>query len=562
MRIWLHLRRMALALAVLCPAAGVRAQDVFIRVPVDLGGMATRMTLPFNEPFLLVGAAPERLTAVKVRYVTFRDRVPSRESCTDILSDKPRQPFHETLGWTRNRQVKADSYAVVVDSTRANQRYGFCIGTRMTIDSTAQSRFQSRAFEVLDSAYASLVDSLTGKPLRRFSQVDLDSLQRHLARSLPRDQGEIQVKNTLFDTTSTTKVNENLLFTAGVIAAQTNRSLAAEDLDSVRVLARKGLDALAANATLRAVAGRTASVRVSGVDSAMVQRAVQTARAIAFPSAAVLEGATGGEVVLGSTALLSTEPREFQARTDSAYLASRISRLDSTYTRLAELRDLAAALGASEGLQRRVGVRAAGVAGLRTRLDGVLGSFQQAREHVARWATMDAQRRALLMGAARSLRVVVNDSVPIIGTSISSFDTRAKQYVTADLGVVYLPWIGEVAPYFGANFYLGALNKRVPLSVARPREWERWSLTAGVTARSLARKDVREDLFGSYSLLLGAGRRMTDPVRLTGGAVVYRRLDVNPLLDHKTIAFSPFLSLSFDFDAKAALGKLGDTLFP
>lgn len=562
MRWLLHLRRVVLALGVLCSAASLRAQDVFVRVPVELGGTAARVTFPFGEPFLLVGTAPEQLKAVNARYVTFVADPPSKERCDQLLADTTKATASLVRPWTRNPGVKSDSFAVLVArGLEANRRYGFCMQTRATLDSLALSGFQGRAYAILDSAYRALDHPVDGPP-QNFPAPHIGALQRRLARALPQDQGEIDTRKTIFDTAGVKVTEQSLVFTTEVLQWQRGRFNAAKNLTNDRNLARNRLTGLKGDPALRAIAGTISSRdRVPGMDSSTVERVAATARMLAFSDPDLLYAVAGGEAVLRPAATLSTLPQEPRDVKDPAEIAARAARIDSTYARLSELRDFSAALEASRVLRRRTGLGPTQAAALRASLDAVRQTFQQFRESSAQWAHADASRNAHLRRAARSLRVTASDHVPVVATTISSFETRARQYVTADLGLAYAPGLGEVVPYFGANFYLGALNKRVPLALDPPNELDRWSVTVGVTASSLAQKDVRDDLFGSYSVLVGAGRRMTDPIRLTGGAILYQGRDVNPLLDRTALALSPFLSLSFDFDARSALGRVGDTLF-
>jgi hypothetical protein len=563
MRVPFSLHRTALALAVLLSSTAAQAQDVFIRVPVELGGTAARSTLPFSEPFLLVGAAPAQLKAVDTRFVILRNgkSPPDAKECRRMLDSTTRPDANP---WRRDPQVKTDSFAVLVTTgLAANQRYSFCMGTQSSLDSASLSGFQSRAYAILDKTYRAL--DTGGGPPSAFPAAQLPGLQKELADALPNDIGEIETRGTIFDITDTgvKLTNENLIFTGGVLAAQRQQFQASKTMQAAANTANDRLTGFANHPALRAIAGTLIRRdRVAGMDSSTVERVAQTARVLAFGSPKLLLAVAGGETVLGPAALPSTQPGGPADVTDPAEVVRRAARIDSTYLWIAELRDFSAALQASAALRQRTGVSAPAAGRLRARLDELLETFHQLRRNAARWTAAHATRDSLLVSAARSLRVKVHNEVPLVATTISSFETRARQYVTADLGVAYAPGLGEAVPYFGANFYLGALNKRVPLAVANPPELDRWSVTAGVTASSLARKDVRSDLFGSFSLLLGAGRRMTDPLRLTGGVVIYRRLDPNPLVDDTSIAASPFVSLSFDFDARSALGRLGDKLFP
>lgn len=556
--------RVLLALAVLCPGPAGQAQEVFVRVPVELGGTATRSTLPFSEPFLLVGAAPGQLRLVDARYVIFTEDPPDRERCKSLLGQEKSDTVGRVNPWSYDPQVKADSFAVLVTKgLRANRRYGFCMRTQSVLDSTTLTQFQSRAYTILDSTYLALNSG--NEPPDHFPQDQLPTLRLALARALPKSSVDsVDIKGTIFDTTATgTKpTEENLVFTTDVLRWQRDRYNAALSLTDGRAETRNRLLALHSNRALQRIAATiTGRNRVPGMDSLTLEHVAETARLLAFPDTALFFAAAGGEAVLAPAAMVSPQPTAPLKVTDPVEVAVRAARIDSTFRRVSELRDFVTALEASPVLQSKTEVAKGQAEALRRSIDGVRTTIRQVREFAATWAQADARRHALLVEAARSLKIVARDNVPVLATTISSFETRARQYITADVGVAYAPGIGEVVPYFGANFYPGALNKRVPLSVAKPPELDRWSFTVGVTASSLARKDVRNDLFSSFSLLLGAGRRMTDPLRLTGGVVVYRSLDVNPLVDHTSIAMSPFLSLSLDFDARSALGRLGDTLF-
>ena len=54
---------------------------------------------------------------------------------------------------------------------------------------------------------------------------------------------------------------------------------------------------------------------------------------------------------------------------------------------------------------------------------------------------------------------------------------------------------------------------------------------------------------------------IADAVRIGTGVVAFRRFDPNSLIDHAQLVATPYLSAAFDWDAKAALGKVGDLLF-
>lgn len=557
-------RRVALLAAVLTiPTPGVpslSAQEVYIRVPVELGAAATRSTLPFGEPFLLVGAAPEALRRVDARPIDLRDIDSSDPDAAEEACERRLEELDPGIReWTRSRDFKSDSFSVMlVRGLRANRRYTLCFGTRSAIVGKDLQKFRDRAFAILDTTFEKL--DVADAP-RSLSPANVRQLQVVLARALPsRPNDKVHTRGTLFDTTQAKPPLETLLRTGEILSAQDGRRRAAVDWDSAMNMTSGSLSALGHDRVLsRVVATLSPRDRVAGLDSATLEESVATARLLIVPDPDVVDASLRGMVVLKPAAARPAQTVGMTSLADSADVAARAARLDSTYLRLTQLRNVAAALQATPALQQRFAIRRDDAEGLRRRLEAAMGQAHGIRTALARWTSNDAERRRLLESAAGELQVEAERKVDLSATSISSFEARAKQYVTADIGMAYLPKLGEAAPYFGVNFYPGAINKRVPLGFGQ-RELDRWSFTLGLTATSISQKDVRDDLFSSYSLLLGTGRRMTDAIRLTGGGVLFRGRHPNPLVDDTSIAASPFLSLSFDFDARAALGRVGDVL--
>jgi hypothetical protein len=120
-----------------------------------------------------------------------------------------------------------------------------------------------------------------------------------------------------------------------------------------------------------------------------------------------------------------------------------------------------------------------------------------------------------------------------------------------------------VLPYFGANFYTRAVNRDVPLSVLGGFR-RRFSFLLGVTYSSVKEMDgdrvLRDDLFGSQALVAGAGLRLTDAARINGGVIVLQENSPNPLIDDLRLTEEYFVSISFDWNIKNLLGKLGTAI--
>src|SRR5690606_3652239 len=124
------------------------------------------------------------------------------------------------------------------------------------------------------------------------------------------------------------------------------------------------------------------------------------------------------------------------------------------------------------------------------------------------------------------------------------YKDRAFTYISMDVGLAFFPMLEDTyaAPYVGANFYLRPVNKESRLSEGGfwPSMGRRFSLLAGTSVTSIAREGRRKGLFGDSGLLLGAGFRVVSSVRLDGGAVLFLRVDPDPLVAGTSLAASPF----------------------
>ena len=138
-----------------------------------------------------------------------------------------------------------------------------------------------------------------------------------------------------------------------------------------------------------------------------------------------------------------------------------------------------------------------------------------------------------------------------------------------DAGFAYYFRIGTMTPYVGANIYFRPVNKDAPLSLV-DSFGRRFALTFGITLNSIEQQGdggaalpagakTRFDLLqNNRSLLLGAGFRVSQSLRLSGGALVLKEKDPNPLISKQSVATVPYVSFSLDFDVASALkGGLG-----
>ncbi|HVT15290.1 MAG TPA: hypothetical protein VHQ90_03785 [Thermoanaerobaculia bacterium] len=208
----------------------------------------------------------------------------------------------------------------------------------------------------------------------------------------------------------------------------------------------------------------------------------------------------------------------------------------------ADLGSTGSGLAAVKDLSRLAARQADGLAAANSAID---------RSWQARAAALDDMVSQVEV-EARQVGVLVSTS------TVGSFTTYQKQYISVDAGFLYVPRLSSAVPYIGTNIYLRPVNKNAPLREAGGFG-RRFAFTFGLTVTSIADSSpvTRKDLFTNYSLLLGGGYRVTDSIRLGAGALIFHRESPNPLITRETLTSSPYISLSIDWDILSAFRGFG-----
>jgi hypothetical protein len=181
-------------------------------------------------------------------------------------------------------------------------------------------------------------------------------------------------------------------------------------------------------------------------------------------------------------------------------------------------------------------------------------------------------RAVAIEAIALVLRTEVQDEVTLLVTTTGDFATRHTWYFSVDVGLAVAPVIGEVFPYVGINIYFRPVNKEAPLSSLSNTFSRRFSAMIGYTWTDNLLKDnerlgifTRDNAVGvsvenqdaDAMLVFGAGLRVTDALRLAGGALLFKSEDPNPLITDTKLQVTPFFSMSFDWDAVGSIKGLG-----
>ncbi len=168
-----------------------------------------------------------------------------------------------------------------------------------------------------------------------------------------------------------------------------------------------------------------------------------------------------------------------------------------------------------------------------------------------------ATREARIKALADRLGAELQEILPVQATTVGGFQLRASWYVSADVGLGAAPSISEVFGYVGANVYLRPVNKRAHLQWSGFRKgfWDefgrRFAFMVGLPYTQLDKAGERTGVINSRPLMLGAGFRINDLLRVTGGALLFRVNDPDPLVDRQRIGTTPFFSLSVDWDVRS-----------
>lgn len=162
--------------------------------------------------------------------------------------------------------------------------------------------------------------------------------------------------------------------------------------------------------------------------------------------------------------------------------------------------------------------------------------------------------------------------------SNASYQTRAEWYISGDVGLAYVAYnpsgVNQFIPYYGVNFNLFPINRQRKYHVFQKQYgckgyWlsnivrnvgRNLSVVVGITVGSASAPGI-SDTFSNKSLLTGLSVRISDPVRLTAGAIWNNVQKNYPLSTDKTLTPYFYTSLSFDLDLKTYLGKLA-SLWP
>jgi hypothetical protein len=549
---WFRVASVCLLLVALAPGlarseGAQRNTKPFTRFKILLNGILND-TLPFDVRFYIWGDLPAATTKLTLRVADAGD-----------LSDCS--------------QVPAATYAVLAEL--ADDALHSWTDTEYTDrgltvpDKTARSL--TKQFELLipplspSRMYCFLFQTEPGRPLNDREQRLLiqrlePAYRQFLESSVVRaaSQAEIErLRHMLIATLVTAAPFEGFRPQAGSVFDP------ATDTPAIRAQFRDGMVApvFTAHNNVKSLLDQIQGLGENAADRAM--DVTEFARWINSPALdAVLKDPKAGETIKGDirflrslgsrgqwNVLLGLPPESQQESLDEIWerdprvdpqtcptvgpLSTRCRALDVTLTQLARVR--AAAPGAG------------------TLIDETVEDMRETRSEILDLQSNVNQRQDLIEQHLQPIRGLIPVSIFAIATTIGNLETRRTWYIGLDTGLAIAPRISEVFPYAGANLYFRPVNTEAP-----PGPFlSRFAALVGFTWTSnLLKTGERQQLYGTNAMVVfGAGLRLTDILRVSGGALLFKGVDPNPLITRTRLEVTPFVAISADIDLAKLFGR-------
>jgi hypothetical protein len=516
--------------------------DPIVRVTVDLAGRTFDRVLPFDVPFFIVGQAPEGTVLLSVQYVE--------------LEKKGAPP---TEDW------KPATAAVWKPDAPAAANEPFLVFLSETLDAERYFRFRF-TFERQPSAEQTLQFRESARPifdevLRTFVATGVmpgaQEIRAQLAALIPAVTGDPKwtpAPGSFFDTKDQTAaaLDKVLREVAGSLGPLLDRQEILGGFVTVRLLIHQGLVALQSSDALKSAIAAAREIDDAGIRELLTLDAEGLAL-VTMPRPDLDLAAAGG--VAGDLADVWQPAGAAERAANYRQLLRRLQQLEH-FVRAVSDAD-GAARPAVEGATSPAvvaGVAALGAGTLRT----TIAQAMRLSLDMTRLEQGLTARDRELVKLTDFIAVVFRDVRYVVGSSVADGNTTQTNYVSADGGVLYAGDIGQAALFVGTNIYFRPVNKDAPLR-QKGSFGRRFAVTVGVTLSSIEDEGAvtRTDLFADSSLVLGAGLRITQSLRLGGGAIIFKESDPNPLVTKKTAAATWYVSFSFDINVAKGLQGLG-----
>lgn len=576
----------ALAAALLCAPAIADPPPAPAGIASSLVDFKTGVfdkVLPFDVRVQIYGEVDKDVQRVLVRYLETEAEVAVDAECvprnggTGKVTELPGGVF-EGDSATGGSKI----FRINLGPLRAQRFYAFCFRLDGPIDEPTQQRLRSRAEEILGAQFAALTSG-------DFNPAELKAFRTRLRDEIKRELEQNQGKDLAFADGSLFSASPDSQelqdrrtefrdLAAPVIQAQLNRNLSLGNLSSRQDDLRQRLVSLRDHPALgRAVALLRAQAQSDAGLAAFVDGHREAFDLLALSPDQLARLARGLDPqAADQEAIAETSSAEEVAAAAQRYqaLVANVRPGGEADGGVGDLVEKIVGAGGRPAL-RLNGLAAPDVAGVRELLEptGLLATIATDAAVLAnqldRFARATVKRAQALEALASRAMEIVRATVTVIdATTSGSFDTFQRFFASADAGLLVAPDLDEIVPHLGANIYLRPVNPDASLAELRETLGgfgktftRRFSLSLALTASSIAETDglgrMRDDLFGNQSLLIGAGYRVTDVMRIGIGGLFFKQDDPNPLIDDPKVKVTPYVTLSFDAGFAQNLRGLG-----
>lgn len=509
------------------------------RVEVDLRSTASTGTVPFDVPFELAGNVPDRVDRIELRYRDCRDgkcpkTIARNAECTPVVADGWSGP----VVWQRDALTgtaapgQAIRFTLPIDALEAQRRYVFLFDVQGSPTDDQIAAFRPRVRDVISRR----IDAVTSsdQPESFFTGLRAEIIQelRDLTRNCLATDAFLK---------EASDVDEGFTVRfAEIQDAQTQKANAVETFNR--------------NAeNLKASLAEIAQAQLLAILPANEQTAHADVVSFLSLQPAQLELVGRGASPVNPDRNTPSMPPDVTA--DAA--TARANALQDTRALLLSLSQWFKQLN-QRGALNDSGLTADQRTALQRTIDAAASRAFVMRTTAANIAERTAARERFVNAFAEGVREELRTLRLLGSDTIGTYDTFSAWYVSADAGFAYAPDVQTAVPYLGANIYFRPINKDAPLRLKGGIK-RRVSATIALTMSSIADKQ-RKDLFNTQSLVLGGGFRLTDTLRIGGGAMVYKEINSDPTATSSTdLAVAPYVSISFDWNVAkqfAGVGKL------
>jgi hypothetical protein len=514
------------------------------KVTVDLAARTFDRVLPFDVPFFVSGTAPDGTVELHVQY-TERRRRNEAESAPKPATPAIWKPEVAATG--------SQSFLVfIAEPLDAERYYRFRLTFHREPSPKQATEFRDKSRAYFDERLALIgAGSVPGTDAPAIRQ-DLVTIVKSVTGT------EVDWKpapGTLFDTndTSAKAIVAFLEKARPVLAPQVERGEILPTFVDVQLQLRTSLNTLRTAAPLSTAVAAARKLNDTALDELLRLDADGLTLLTLAPLQVDLAAAGG---VTGDLKAVWRPEGAVTRGTNFATLRQRLEQLEHFARAVADTGGSARAL-----VEPAIGAPAvAAIAALFApggALPAALSQTDRQARLMSRLAAALKDRDAALVSFTEALVLIMQDERFVEATTVADGATTQNNYISADGGLLYAGDIGQAALFVGTNIYLRPVNKDAPLS-QRGSFGRRFAFTVGVTVSSIADDNgTRTDMFADSSLVLGAGLRVTQSIRVGAGALVFKESDPNPLVTKKTAAATWYLSFSFDINVAKGLEGLG-----